>query len=181
MVVEIKTLIILADGFEDIEAFTVIDILRRAGIEVTLAGLVSKTVESSSMVKVMADEKLNDIRVTEYEAVILPGGRGYKALINSKAVLDMVKDFDKRGKLVAAICAAPVVLAKAGILDRRIATVYPGLEKQIPRPRDAKIVVDGNVVTSRSPGTALIFALKLVEILSGRNSAKKVRESLMIE
>lgn len=138
-------------------------------------------VEGSHKVKIMADKKITEIKATEYDAIILPGGSGYKNLMNSKTVIEMIKDFDKRGKLIAAICAAPTVLAKAGILERRIATVYPGLEKQIPRPRDAKVVVDGNVVTSRSPGTSIIFALKLVEMLAGKGIAKKVRESLVME
>jgi 4-methyl-5(b-hydroxyethyl)-thiazole monophosphate biosynthesis len=176
-----KALIVLADGFEEIEALTVVDILRRSGIEVTIAGLVSTMVDGSHKIRVMAEKKLNEVKTADYDAIILPGGSGYKNLMNSKAVLDMLKEFDKKGKLIAAICAAPTVLAKAGLLDKRIATVYPGLEKQIPRPRDAKIVVDGNIVTSRSPGTAMIFALKIVEILAGKSIAKKTRESLAME
>jgi len=157
------------------------DILRRADIEVTAAGLISTMVEGSHKVRIIADKKLSEVKTADYDAIILPGGKGYRNLLNSKTVLDMIREFDKKGKLVAAICAAPTVLAKAGILEKRIATVFPGLEKHIPRPRDAKVIVDGNVVTSRSPGTAMLFALKLVEMLAGRAASKKVRESLAME
>lgn len=176
-----KALVILADGFEDIEAFTVIDVLRRAGVFVTTAGLNTTMVESMNKVRAMADKKLSEITENDFDAIILPGGPGHRNLLNSSAVLELVKKFDKNKKLVAAICAAPAVLAKAGILEEKIATIYPGMESQIPKPRDAKVIVAGNVVTSRSPGTALDFALKLAEILAGKNVAARIRTGLVID
>lgn len=175
-----KAAVILAEGFEEIEAFTTVDILRRAGVEVTVASMASSVVEGSRKVRVMTDKRMSEITADNYDALILPGGPGYKSLANSQAVINLVKDFDKKKKIVAAICAAPVVLAKAGILETRIATIYPGMENQIPKPRDAKVVVDGNVVTSKSPGTAVEFALKLAEILAGKERARRVKEDLVL-
>lgn len=173
-----KALIILADGFEEIEAFTTVDILRRAGVEVTTAGLVSTVVEGAQKVRTMADKKLSDVKPEHFDALILPGGPGYTNLLNSETVLRLVRDFDKEKKIIGAICAAPSVLAKAGVLEGRLATIYPGMESMLPRPRDAKVVVDRNIVTSRSPGTAIDFALKLAEMLSSKSGAKKVQEAL---
>ena len=169
-----KALIILADGFEEIEAFTTVDVLRRAWVDVTVSGLVSTVVEGAHKVRTMTDSKITDVSPDSFDALILPGGPGYKNLLNSTTVLKMVQDFNKKNKIIAAICAAPAVLAKAGALDGKIATIYPGMESHLPRPRDAKVVVDKNIITSRSPGTAMDFALKLAEILTTKAGAKKV-------
>lgn len=175
-----KALIILADGFEEIEAFTVIDVLRRANIEVTSAGLMSAVVEGAHKIRTMADKTLSAANLDTFDALILPGGAGYKNLLNSAAVIKIIQDFNKKNKILAAICAAPCVLAKAGVLDGKIATIYPGMESSLPRPREAKVVVDKNVITSRSPGTAMEFALKLVEVMSTKAASRKVREALVI-
>lgn len=174
-----KALIILANGFEEIEAFTVVDVLRRAKIDLTVVGLVSTIVDGAHFVRVMADKKLSDINPDNYDMLILPGGIGYKHLTNSQAVLNLVKDFDKKKKFIAAICASPSVLAKAGIMENKIGTIYPGMEKELPRVRDAKVVVDKNVITSKGPGTSIEFALKLVEILAGKGIEKRLREALV--
>lgn len=180
MQIAMKALAILADGFEEIEAFTAIDVLRRAGVDVVTAGLVSTVVEGAHKVRTMTDKKLSDVDADSFDALVLPGGPGYKNLLNSTSVLKLVRDFDKNNKTIGAICAAPSVLAKAGVLEGKVATIYPGMESQLPRPRDAKVVVDKNIVTSKSPGTAMEFALKLAEILSTQPNAKKVREALVI-
>ncbi len=175
-----KVLIILADGFEEIEAFTVIDVLRRAENEVMVAGLVSNMVESARKVKVSADKRLLDVDPKQYDMLVLPGGPGYKNLLNSSAVLNIIKDFDKNKKYIAAICAAPAVLAKAGILEDKIATIYPGMENQLPKPREAKVIMSENVITSRGPGTSMDFALKLAEI-TNKGITKRLKEQLVIE
>jgi len=176
-----SALVILSNGFEEVEAFTVIDVLRRAGIDVVTVGLTTTMVDSAQRVRVMADKKLSDISPEDFEALILPGGPGYRNLLNSNAVIELVKSFDKNKKIVAAICAAPAVLAKAGILEDKIATIYPGMESQLQRPRDAKVIVAGNVITSRGPGTSMEFALKLAEILAGANTAKTIREGMVVD
>ncbi len=176
-----KAFIILADGFEEIEALTVVDVLRRGGIQVTTVGLVSTVVEGSHYVKIITDKRLSEVDPDNFEMVILPGGPGYKKLSNSKVVLDILKRFDKKKKFIAAICAAPVVLARAGIINEKIVTVYPGLEKEVPRPRDASVIVDGNVITSRAPGASILFSLKLVEILTNKKIAEKIKKDLVVK
>ena len=175
-----KALIILADDFEDIEAFTAIDILHRADIEVTKAGLGSKVITSAHAVRVVADKSLNEISTGDYDMLVLPGGPGYKNLLNSGAVLRIIKEFDKEKKIIGAICAAPVVLAAAGILDDKVAVVYPGLEKKIPKVRDAKVIAAGHVVTAKAPGTAMEFGLMLVERALGKKASSKIRDKLIV-
>jgi len=177
-----KAILILADGFEDSEAIITQDVLKRAGITVTLAGLNSKIIESSRGVRVIADTSFSVETAKKYDALILPGGgRGYKNLTNSASVNETIKYFDKNKKLIAAICAAPLVLANAGILENVKATVYPGLEKKIPKPRNEDVIVDGHIITSKGPGTAFLFALKIVEYLLGKKIANEVKREMVIE
>ena len=180
MTIIMKALIILANGFEEIEAMTVADILKRANITTTLASISSSVVEGAHGIKVVADKGLADVRTDDYDILILPGGSpGYKNLANSSSVINLIKSFDQRKRLIAAICAAPVVLAKAGVIDDKIVTVYPGMENQVPKPRDAKVVVNGNIITSKAPGTSIEFGLKIVEVLSGKKISEKIREELV--
>jgi len=176
-----KVLVPLAEGFEEIETATIVDVLRRADIDVTLAGLVSSIVEGAHGIKIVVDKKISDIDPDNFDAIVLPGGNpGYVNLSNSSTIIKIIKDFDQKKKIIGAICGAPVVLAKAGILNDRIATCYPGIEKNIPRPRDGRVVIDNNIITSKSPGTAIEFALKLVEIISGKKKAEKIKEELAV-
>jgi len=177
-----KVLVPLADGFEEIETATIVDVLRRAGIDVTLAGLVSSIVQGAHGIKILADKKLSDIDPENFDAIVLPGGNpGYINLSNSSTVIKIIKDFDQKKKIIGAICGAPLVLVKAGVLNNKAATCYPGLEKNLPKPREGKVVVDNNIITSKSPGTAIEFALKLVEILLGKKKVEKIREELVVE
>jgi 4-methyl-5(b-hydroxyethyl)-thiazole monophosphate biosynthesis len=170
----------LAEGFEEIEATTVVDVLRRAGIRVTTAGLPGTIVQGSRNVKLIADAKLEDIVEKDYDALVLVGGSpGYTNLSRSKKVMKIIGDYHRDGKLVAAICGAPTVLAEAGILTNVKATVYPGLEKYIPKPRSERVLVQGNVITSQGPGTSMEFALTLVEHLAGKETMKNVKEQLL--
>ncbi|MBI2971178.1 MAG: DJ-1/PfpI family protein [Candidatus Aenigmarchaeota archaeon] len=176
-----RAFVILAEGFEEIEAFTVIDVLRRAKIDTASVGLISKVVSGAHGITTMAEYVLSDIKPDNFDMVILPGGDpGYRNLANSEKVLSIVKDYNKKRKFIAAICAAPYVLAKAGVLDDKIATIYPGMESKIPKPRDAKVVVHDNIITSKSPGTAMDFAVKLAEILAGKAAARKVSNDLVL-
>lgn len=174
-----NVLVPLADGFEEIEALTIIDILRRAGIEVVTASLQSSMVESARGVRILADAKLDDINPNDFDAIALPGGPGHENLLKSQLVLNLIKEMNSKGKIIAAICASPLVLAKAGILNDKRATIYPGLEKNIPRPRSDAVVIDGNVITSQAPGTAMEFALKIVELLAGKNKMEEVKERIV--
>ena len=177
-----KILVPLAEGFEEIETMTIVDILRRAGLKVVTAGLSGMRIKGSRKVEVIADAELKNINPEEFAVIVLPGGYpGYLNLSNSEKVLEIIKEFNSQNKMVAAICGGPTVLAKAGILNNRNATVYPGLEKELPNPTDKKVVIDGNVITSQGPGTAMEFTLKLVEILSGEDKAKKIKEQLLFK
>jgi len=176
----LNVLVPLAEGFEEIEVMTIVDVLRRAGIKVSMAGLPGTIVEGSRNVKVLADTKLEDVVEEDYDAVVLPGGSpGYTNLSKSQKVKKIIGDFHRDGKLVAAICGGPTVLAEAGILTNVKATVYPGLEKCIPKPRNERVLVEGNVITSQGPGTAMEFSLKLVEHLAGKETMKNVKEQLL--
>ncbi len=175
-----NVLVPLAEGFEEIEAMTVVDVLRRAGIKVTTAGIPGTIVLGSRGVKVIADTKLDSIVEKDYDGLVLVGGSpGYTNLSRSNKVMKIIGDYHRDGKLVSAICGAPTCLAEAGILSNVKATVYPGLEKYIPKPRNEKVLLDGNVITSQGPGTSMDFALKIVEYLAGKETMKNVREQLV--
>ncbi len=175
-----KVLIPLAEGFEEIEALATADILRRAGLEVVLAGLPGTIVKGRSGIKVIADTKIEDVNHKNFDCLVLPGGNpGYVNLSRSKKVFDIINDFNDKEKLIAAICAAPSILAKMGILDERRATIYPGMEREIPRPRSGKVVVDGHIITSEGPGTAFDFALEIIRQLLGKQEAEEVKKKMV--
>lgn len=164
----INALVILAEGYEEIEAITPIDLLKRAGINVTVAGLNSKEVTGAHGIKTIADTALEDIN-NDFDAIVLPGGMpGTKNLLNSEEVINLVKEISSSpNKLCAAICAAPQVLSKAGILKGKKFTCYPGIESNIPEGKHLSdnVVIDENIITSRGVGTAIDFSLAIVEFL----------------
>jgi len=176
-----KLMITLADGFEDIEAMVPIDILRRAGVVVDTVGVVGSVITSKNGIRVMVDKRLSEINPDNYDGIILPGGNpGYINLGRTAKIIDILKKMNSQGKLIAAICGAPSILAKAGVLDNKKATVHPGMEKELPYPRAERVVVDGNVITSQAPGTAMEFALALVEKIVGRGKVLELRKDLVI-
>jgi 4-methyl-5(b-hydroxyethyl)-thiazole monophosphate biosynthesis len=176
----VKVLVPLAEGFEEIEATTVIDVLRRAGVDVITAGIPGSVVRGSRNVQLTTDRKIGDIDPEDFEALVLVGGYpGYVNLGKTQKVMSLITSFNESKKLIAAICAAPTILAKVGILEDKKATVYPGMEKELPYPRGDKIVVDENIVTSQGPGTAMAFALKLIELLVDKRKAKAIKEDLV--
>src|SRR3989338_6043406 len=176
-----EILIPLVDGFEEIEATVIIDVLRRAGIKVTTAGIPSTMIMGSHGIQFVVDKKFDALNIRDFDGIVLPGGPCHVHLAKSEKVLNAIADLDSRGKLVGAICAAPLVLTKAGIMTDKKATIYPGMEREIPRPRADKVVVDGNVITSQGPGTAIDFALKLVEKLVSRDKANLLKRELVHE
>lgn len=178
-------LVILAEGFEEIEAIAPVDVLRRAGVRVTLVGISSLTVKSSRSIGVQAEALLKDIQDLP-DAVILPGGLpGAANLAKSGDVSSLVKKMNAAGKIVAAICAAPaVVLAPLGILDGKKATCYPGCESDFSGKTvhsKERVVVDGNIITSQGPGTALEFALEIAARLVGKDMAGDIRGKMLIK
>jgi 4-methyl-5(b-hydroxyethyl)-thiazole monophosphate biosynthesis len=165
-----KVLIPLAQGCEELEAVTIIDILRRAGIEVTSAGLDAQPVRASRGVTLMPDTTLDAALQHSYDMVVLPDAR----------ILALLRNMASKGKHVAAICAAPSVLATAGLLDGKRATSYSGALDAFPKVlrQHAAVVHDGLLTTSRGPGTAMDFALALVEQLAGEAKRQEVETGL---
>ncbi|MDH7596229.1 MAG: DJ-1/PfpI family protein [Methanothrix sp.] len=181
-----KVVVPLAEGFEEIEFVTVVDILRRAGIDVEIAGLREGTIQGSHGVRVIPDTTFDRVDLKSADAIVLPGGNpGFINLGKDERVLDAVRKMSAAGKYVAAICGAPSVLVKAGVLDGRMATVHPAGKEEVAacaRYMDERVVVDDKIVTSQGPGTAMDFALKLVELLAGREAMLKVgRETLALK
>ena len=177
-------LVVLAEGFEEIEAIAPVDVLRRAGVRVTIAGTTDRLVKSSRHIGVQTDILLKDL-VEMPDAVILPGGLpGATNLARSKEVAELVKKMNAAGKIVAAICAAPAaVLAPLGILDGKKATCYPGSESAFSKKTvhsKERVVVDGNMITSQGPGTALEFALAIATQLVGKEIAENVRGKMLV-
>lgn len=181
-----RVLVPLAEGFEEIEAVTVVDLLRRAGVEVHTASLDGPRVTGSHGVTVLADKALDAVVADEYDMVVLPGGMpGAEHLKNDARIVSLLRRFAAEGRYTAAICAAPGVLAHAGLLDERSATSFPGFLDTDSAPgirlRDEAVVVDGKVVTSRGAGTAMEFGLALIELLEGDAAMQRVRERLQIQ
>ena len=173
-------LVTIAPGFEEIETITIVDILRRAGARVTLAATVTGALEGSRGIKVMPDELLDDIMEKEFDLICLPGGQpGTDNLKNDPRILKLLQK--RQGKYIAAICAAPIVLQKAGVLNGRSMTCHPSVRSEFKDCQfvDDRVVVDEKMITSQSPGTAMEFALKLVEILFGSDRMKKVNNRVL--
>ena len=179
-----KVLVPIADGTEEIEAVCIIDVLRRAGAAVTVASVGELQVTASRGVKLVADQLIGECQDEAYDLVVLPGGMpGAEHLRDSKELTAILKDQRDQGRLYGAICAAPaVVLKHHGLLDQIRATCHPSFVSKLENIDmvEARVVVDGTCVTSRGPGTALEFALKLVELLYGADKAKEVAEPMVV-
>lgn len=180
-----KVLVPIADGCEELEAVTIIDILRRAGADVVVASVDSLQVTASRGVKLVADRLLPGCVDETYDLIALPGGMpGAEHFRDSKELVGMLKRRKEEGKLYAAICASPpVVFQPHGLLEGKKATCHPGRVGTLENSEAAHlpVVVDGNCITSQGPGTALVFALKLVEILFGEQKMKEVAAPLAMK
>ncbi|MFC1752888.1 DJ-1 family glyoxalase III [Thermoproteota archaeon] len=179
-----NALIVLADGFEEIEAITCIDILRRARINVTLAGLENLQINAGHGLKVIADVLLSDVKNTGFDVLVLPGGEpGTTNLQKSLLAAEIIKTQNESNRLVAALCAAPRILDAMGILSGKRATSFPGTRAQMMNCDyvDEDVVVTGNIVTSRGPGTAAQFAFKLVEILVSSEASEQIKRSMLFK
>ena len=173
-----KVAVILADGFEEIEALTVVDVLRRANIVCHMIGFEAR-VTGSHDIQVQAD-RVFDGDLSEYDMLVLPGGMpGSAHLRDNEQLIAELQKFVQVGKKVAAICAAPIVLNRAGLLKDKEFTCYDGIQEQIDdgHYRKETVVVDGHLTTSRGPATALAFAYNLVEQLGG--NADALREAML--
>ena len=179
-----KVLVPIADGTEEIEAVCIIDVLRRAGASVTVASVDELQVTASRGVKLVADKLITDCVDETYELVVLPGGMpGAEHLRDSKELETILRNQKQEERLYGAICASPaVVLQHHGLLDQRRATCHPNFVGELKNTDlvESRVAVDGTCVTSRGPGTALEFALKLVEMLYGEEKAQEVAAPMVV-
>ena len=180
-----KALVILADGFEEIEAFTVIDILRRADISVAAAGLSKKEIKAAHNVTVIADKILTETDIN-YDALILPGGMpGSSNLAEADIVKKIILSMHKNNKIIAAICAAPaLVLAPLSLLNNKKATCYKNMETHFEKSTSfssQNVVVDSNIITSRGPATAAEFAFTITELLTGKEKRSQIETGMLFK
>jgi len=180
-----KVMIHLADGFEEIEAITPIDVLRRAGCEVVTVSISGKnSVTSRRNVTVLADRQFSELNYDQADMIILPGGQpGANNLNSHEGLKQQIVKFNNNGKWIAAICAAPLVLGSAGILKGKNATCFPGTEPQLTGAicTGKAVEVDGNIITGKGPGVALQFSLTLVEKLIGKAKADELRVAMIAD
>ena len=178
-----KVIVFLANGFEEIEGLTVVDLLRRAKIDTEMVSVMDgKQIKGSHGIKVTADSMFADVDFSDADVLVLPGGMpGTLNLGNHEGLCELLKKHYEAGKMVAAICAAPSVFGELGFLKGRIATCYPGFENKLEGAIvcATKVAVDENVITSRGLGTAIEFALKLIEVLVGLEKSMEIREGII--
>lgn len=179
-----RVLVPLAEGFEELEAVTIVDLLRRAGVEVVTAGLSPGPVKASRGTVIVPDATLDAALAQDWDMVVLPGGMpGAKHLNEDTRIKALLRKMAESGKFTGAICAAPMVLAEAGLLSGKRATSYPGFVDRMNLPDVTyvadPVVQDGKVITSRGPGTAMDFALTLIEALVGRAKREEVEAALL--
>jgi len=179
-----RVLVPLAPGFEEIEAITIIDVLRRAGVEVTVAGTHSDPIQGSRGIAIVPDCALTQVEAQSFDMITLPGGaKGVEQLQRHPKLLPLLGEFIAKGKYVTAICAAPSLLASAGLICGKQVTSHPSVQPAVAPTTlysEDRVVIDGKIVTSRGPGTAMEFALKLVEILEGSEKVSELRRAMLV-
>ena len=177
-----KVAVILAQGFEEIEALTVVDVLRRANISCDMVGF-EEQVTGSHDIQVKADH-IFDGDLSDYDLVVLPGGMpGSAHLRDNQALISQIKAFDQAGKKVAAICAAPIVLSKAGVLTDKEATSYPGFDNEINCKlynNEKAVIVDKNVITAQGPAVAILFGYEIVNYLLQDDTAQNISNAMLV-
>jgi 4-methyl-5(b-hydroxyethyl)-thiazole monophosphate biosynthesis len=179
-----KALIPIANGSEEIEAVIIVDTLRRAKWDVTVAGLTAGILTASRGVRLVPDTIWDQINPDDYDVLLLPGGfGGTESFMKHAGVQQALRDFNTERKWIGAICAAALALNEAGVLEGRRFTCYPGVEEKLPshiQPVNEIVVVDGHLITSQGPGTAFEFALKVIAECSSPNTAASVRAGLLL-
>ena len=175
-------LIPISNGFEEIEAISIIDVCRRANIKVTIAAVESLEITGAHGIKIISDEKIENISSDDFDMIVLPGGLPNAfTLAENKKVQSLLKEFKDKNKKIGAICAAPYALHKADVLNENY-TCYPSFEKKIKENgyhADNNVVIDSNVITSRGPATAMIFALEIVNLLCDKEIYDGVKDGLL--
>lgn len=179
-----SALVLLTEGFEDIEAVSVIDVLRRGGVSVVTASIHDGlTVPSAHGIELKADRLFSEVADDTFDALILPGGPGTGHFKENPAVLERLRRQKAEGRLICAICAAPTVLVEAGVLEpEQHVTCYPTCSVDLDRPcANVPVVADGNVITGQAPGSALLFALVVLSRLAGEKVAQKVARGMVTD
>lgn len=173
-------LIPLENGFEEMEAVTPIDLLRRADFEVVVASVSSnQTVKGKNSILITADKTLMDVDLDIMDALVIPGGPAVMNLLRNQNFLDVISYFKNNDKPLAAICAAPLLLKEVGVLENKNYTGHISIAKKMPELiKDQSVVMDGNIITSQGAGTATQFALKLIEMWKGTSSMNKIKDSI---
>lgn len=178
-----KVIVFLAEGFEEVEAISIIDTLRRAEISVTIASISNNLgVKGAHNIEIKADKLFDDIDFNSYDMIALPGGMpGAKNLNEHEGLKEQLKEFAK-DKLIGAICAAPMILGGMGLLKGKRATCYPGFEPELIEANvtHEPVTIDGNIITGKGPGLALQFSLQLVEILAGKAARDEVANAMLM-
>ena len=178
-----KVYVFLAEGFEEIEGLTVVDLLRRAKIETEMVSVMEgKQIRGSHGIKVTADSMFGDVNFSDADMLVLPGGMpGTLNLGSHEGLCELLKKHYEAGKIIAAICAAPSVFGQLGFLNGRVATCYPGFESKLEGAIvcATKVAVDGNVTTAKGMGAAIDFSLKLIEQLLDKETADKISEAII--
>ncbi len=179
---QITILIPIAEGFEESEAIIVVDLLRRAGVTVIMAGCADLKVKSVRNVTLLCDSMLKDVKLNSIDGIVLPGGQpGTNNLMKNISVRDIIIELDRQNMLVAAICAAPMVLHAAGILSGRKVTSHPSVAQNLDRCvyLEDGVVVDGNIITSRGMGTAIPFGISIIEFLTDKENGQAVAKTIL--
>ena len=179
---EKKIAVILADGFEEIEAVVPIDVFRRPEFELVIAGL-SKTVKGSHGIIIQTDRLLSELKELEFDAVFLPGGMpGAANLRNSSEVLALVRKVNARGGIVSAICAAPIALKAAGVIEGKTVTSHPSVKNELAGCNHTEKLTetDGNIVTGKGPGAAFEFAVKVASALGKASEAESLMKNMFV-
>lgn len=174
-----RVLCLITNGFEEIETVTPVDLLRRAGIEVVIASLHGGVTTGRSGIKLEPDSALGDWKAGDFDALLIPGGPGVKTLREDGRAAAFAGEFSESGKTIAAICAAPLVLKDAGLLDGRRFTAHSSTWEELADAVDERVVEDGSLITSRGAGTALDFGFALVKRLAGEKAAEEVAGAIM--
>lgn len=178
-----KVAILLANGFETLEGLTVVDILRRAEVECTTFALDGLEAKTSHNIYVKADKNIMDEEIRNYDFIVLPGGMpGAKNLRGNDRVIELINEFNDKNKYICAICAGPISLAKAGIVEGRNLTCYPGFEEEMGNINYKKdlVVVDGNIITGRGPAAAIPFAFEILSKIDAEK-VKKIKSAMLLD
>lgn len=177
-------LVFLADGFEEVEALTVIDYCRRADLTVETVSVTDrKEVRGAHDVTILADNILDNVNIKEYEGIYIPGGQpGATNLMKDKRVVQIVEIFKEEGKIVGAICAGPQVLDAAGVIEEGQFTCYPGVESRlsVKEPVDLPVYQQDNIITGMGPALAVVMAEKMVEVLAGEEKAQEISNGFLV-